>query len=264
MALTEQGSLKHVVPGSWINANFDVWIGADEDNRAWDLLADARDFLSKNAANPTVGPEAIKMAQEELWIAEGSDWNWWYGPEHSTPNDEQFDRLYRTHLSNIYRLLDGCPPDALAAPIKRLKIWDVAIPASGLVEATIDGVVTSYFEWMGAGVYTPDKRAGSMHGAAQFFEALYYGYSLEALYLRLDLTSAFLEDHEEFDVRVNVCGEVPTRLHATISKGKLGRVQFWKGDALADAAPAAPDGLQVAFSKILEIKLGFHLLGLKL
>ena len=28
----------------------------------------------------------------------------------------------------------------------------------------IDGEVTSYFEWMGAGVYRVDERSGSMHG----------------------------------------------------------------------------------------------------
>ena len=42
-------------------------------------------------------------------MAEGSDWCWWYGPEHSTANDEEFDMLYRKHLSNIYRLLGGSP-----------------------------------------------------------------------------------------------------------------------------------------------------------
>jgi hypothetical protein len=102
-----------------------------------------------------------------------------------------------------------------------------------------------------------------MHGAAQFFEALYYGYSLQALYLRLDLCPAFLQEHDEFEVRVNVSGEIPARLHATITQGKLGQVQFWKGDALAEAHPAAGDGLQVGFSKILEIKLSYQLLGLK-
>ena len=29
-------------PGSWINANFDVWIGAEEDNQAWTQLLRAR------------------------------------------------------------------------------------------------------------------------------------------------------------------------------------------------------------------------------
>ena len=36
--------MKSLVPGSWINANFNVWIGAPEDNRAWDYLHHAREF----------------------------------------------------------------------------------------------------------------------------------------------------------------------------------------------------------------------------
>src|ERR1700677_1958868 len=37
-------TLKTVVPGSWIDANFNVWIGAPEDNKAWDYLYHARSF----------------------------------------------------------------------------------------------------------------------------------------------------------------------------------------------------------------------------
>src|ERR1700684_1781523 len=36
--------LQRLVPGSWINANFNVWIGSPEDNLAWDLLSEARDY----------------------------------------------------------------------------------------------------------------------------------------------------------------------------------------------------------------------------
>ena len=39
--------LASFLPGSWINANFDVWIGAAEDNLAWDYLAEARDFFTE-------------------------------------------------------------------------------------------------------------------------------------------------------------------------------------------------------------------------
>ena len=42
--------LTSLVPGSWINANFNVWIGAPEDNRAWDYLYHARDFLHAGCA----------------------------------------------------------------------------------------------------------------------------------------------------------------------------------------------------------------------
>ena len=36
-----------LVPGSWINANFNVWIGAPEDNKSWDYLYHARNFYGR-------------------------------------------------------------------------------------------------------------------------------------------------------------------------------------------------------------------------
>jgi alpha-amylase/alpha-mannosidase (GH57 family) len=36
------GAARRIFPGSWINANFDVWIGAEEDNQAWTQLLRAR------------------------------------------------------------------------------------------------------------------------------------------------------------------------------------------------------------------------------
>jgi alpha-amylase/alpha-mannosidase (GH57 family) len=35
-------TLDHIHPGSWINANFDIWIGDEEDNIAWEYLLRAR------------------------------------------------------------------------------------------------------------------------------------------------------------------------------------------------------------------------------
>ena len=84
--------LLNIFPGSWINANFDVWIGAEEDNKAWRLLLDARRAYD---AATDVTEEQRALAMEEIMIAEGSDWNWWYGPEHHTDNREEFDQIYR-------------------------------------------------------------------------------------------------------------------------------------------------------------------------
>ena len=212
LKVTEQGALSHIVPGSWINANYDVWIGADEDNRAWDLLSEARDFYAQHADNSKVTPENRRLAQQELWVAEGSDWCWWYGPEHSTANDEEFDLLYRKHLSNIYRLLGGSPTDELAVPIKRPRVHALTVAPSAQIHPKIDGRVTTYFEWMGAGLCQPDYRSGSMHGVAQIVEALYYGYSDKAVYLRVDLGETFLHDHPDFEIRVNVNGAEPRPL----------------------------------------------------
>ena len=262
LAATEPGRLAHVVPGSWINANFDVWIGADEDNRAWDLLAEARDFFAENSLKPGMDARQIELARQEVWIAEGSDWCWWYGPEHSSAHDEEFDLLYRKHLSNVYRMLRASPPDELAVPIKRPKARALMVPPSGRIEPRVDGEVTNYFEWLGAGLYLPDFRSGSMHGAAAFIDALYYGYSDRALYLRVDPSAAFLKEHSEFEIRVNVNGENRVRLHAPVREGKLGAVEFARGDRPFEKLLAGGE-LQVALARIFECRLDYALLGLK-
>ncbi len=259
---TTPGRLTHVVPGSWINANFDVWIGAEEDNRAWDLLADARDFFARQSADSELDPEEVKKAQEELWIAEGSDWCWWYGPEHTSAHDEEFDLLFRKHLSNIYRLLGGSPPDELAVPIKRPRARAVVVPPTGRIEPRVDGQVSNYFEWLGAGVYSPDYRSGSMHGGAQCVEALYYGYNEKAIYVRLDLGAAFLEQQRQFEIRLNVDSEGRARCHATIEEGRLTLVQFWKHDEQVLVPLGTGEQLHVAFDRIFELGIDYTLAGL--
>jgi alpha-amylase/alpha-mannosidase (GH57 family) len=257
------GKLTHVVPGSWINANFDVWIGAEEDNRAWDLLGEAREFFAHTSVKPGHDPERVRLAQEEVWIAEGSDWCWWYGPEHSSALDEEFDLLFRKHLSNIYRLLGASPPDELAVPIKRPRARAVVVPPAGQIEPSVDGRVTNYFEWLGAGVFTPDYRSSAMHGGQQALEALYYGYSRHAIFLRLDLSAAFLEDHPSFEIRVAVDGESRVRLSASVQQGKLGLVQFWKGEEQILYPLATGRQVQMAFENIFELGFDYALLGVK-
>jgi alpha-amylase/alpha-mannosidase (GH57 family) len=263
LSVTAPGTLTHVVPGSWINANFDVWIGAEEDNRAWDLLSEARDFFAEKSGEPGLDAGQVKLAREELWVAEGSDWCWWYGPEHSSAHEEEFDLLFRKHLSNIYRLLGGSAPDELAVPIKRPKARALLVPPSGRIEPRVDGRVTNYFEWLGAGVYAPDYRSGSMHGSSQYVEALYYGHSESALYLRLDFDAAFFEEHRYFEVRVNIDGESRARLHAAFTPAGLGPVQFWQHEEQFPLSLATGQQVQVAFDRILELRFAYELLGLR-
>ncbi len=54
--------------------------------------------ISMASLLPAPGRAAQALAFEEILIAEGSDWNWWYGPEHHSANDRDFDELYRKHL----------------------------------------------------------------------------------------------------------------------------------------------------------------------
>ena len=95
--------LTGIFPGSWIDANFYIWIGHADDQKGWSQLADARAALDVAAAGQSVDPAALAEAREEILIAEGSDWFWWYGDDHSSAHDLVFDDLFRRHLRNAYR-----------------------------------------------------------------------------------------------------------------------------------------------------------------
>ncbi len=260
LEICEHGSLSHVVPGSWINANFDVWIGAEQDNRAWDLLADARDFFEQSKVWNDPRTSDHERAQHEVWISEGSDWCWWYGPEHSSGHDEEFDLLYRKHVSNIYRLLAESPPDNLAIPIKTVGLRAVNYPPTGTIEPLIDGVETNYFEWLGAGLYIPDTSSGSMHGMRNYLDALYYGYGQHALYLRLDFTLSFSQDLRSFEIRITVDGDSNARLHALVREASIRQIEFWQGNESLLVPLATGENLQASFSQIFEVRLDYDIL----
>jgi len=181
----EKHPLKSVVPGSWINANFDIWIGAEEDNAAWKLLLDAR--LAYDQHSGAAPEDRRKLAFEELLIAEGSDWCWWYGPEHASENRPEFDELYRDHLTNVYRALGLTPPFELAQPILRDQLGEVRERPRNPLQVTLDGEVTSPFEWMGAGYYRADMRSGAMHAGQPVLRELFYGSDGAHLFVRLDI-----------------------------------------------------------------------------
>src|ERR1051326_6091912 len=110
-------SLPHLAAGSWINHNFRIWIGHEEDNTAWDLLHQAREFLRRSEAAKS--DDQLRRAWEEIHIAEGSDWFWWYGDDHTCPQVHVFDDLFRRHLRNVYHILGESPSAELSRPIKR-------------------------------------------------------------------------------------------------------------------------------------------------
>ncbi|MBU0574395.1 MAG: hypothetical protein KKH83_07975 [Candidatus Margulisbacteria bacterium] len=170
-------TLPHLFAGSWIFNNFRVWIGHDEDNRAWDLLYRAR------AALDNIPKEQASQAWEELYIAEGSDWCWWYGDDHSSENDEAFDALYRKHLKNIYTLLKKHVPADVLKPIKMLKEFAPTQLPIQLIRPRIDGLESSYYEWLPAGCFDIEKSKGAMHQTESIISRFYFGFDLSNLYI---------------------------------------------------------------------------------
>lgn len=98
--------IKRLAAGSWIYSEFFRWIGNPYKNKAWEYLAKARADL-KDVKN-SLDPETLKLAFKQMHICEGSDWFWWYGD-----NQEDFDRMFRMHLSNFYTIIHRPIPDYL-------------------------------------------------------------------------------------------------------------------------------------------------------
>lgn len=259
------GRLKGLVPGSWINANFNVWIGAPEDNRAWEYLNEAREFYDENAR--TAREEKREIAYEELLIAEGSDWNWWYGPEHHSANDRDFDELYRKHLSNVYSSLGAVPPDDLARPIAGGVAKPTLTLQSAYVRPHIDGYASSYFEWMGAAMYTSDRRTGSMHGKQFLLDAIYSGIDEEYVYGRMDFSGPIPSD--ELLILVNCAVERHgervrrVRIEAVARQGKLEKWSLLDPEN-GEFSESAAQGATVALGHIFEFKLPLKLIGAEL
>lgn len=193
-----QKKLSRLFAGSWINSNFKIWIGHDEDNLAWDYLNKAR-----LALEPFTKAD-FPAAWQELYIAEGSDWCWWYGDDHSSENDALFDSLFRKHLKNIYTLIGRTPPKYLEMPIKQLSrpIRPLKEPAY-LIEPILDGEVTSYYEWLSAGVFDISKARGAMHQIETLLREIHYGFSMSDLFVRLGLNiSMYSEEAKTFSFAV--------------------------------------------------------------
>src|SRR5438445_435674 len=234
-------NLTSLVPGSWINANFNSWIGAPEDNRSWDYLYHAREFYSQSAARASEAQR--ELAFEEILIAEGSDWNWWYGPEHHSANDREFDELYRKHLSNVYQALGARPPDYLAQPIIGGTARPSFVPQTVYIHPRITGDTVRYFEWIGAAVYTADRRAGAMHGKQFLMDSVYAGIDESNVYGRLDFIGGKIPEMD-FELVVNfdswaADAQRPRRtlpLHGGITSRKIA---FWKISAPEEESPLA-------------------------
>lgn len=244
-ALTDGfGRLKAVTPGSWINANFNVWIGAPEDNKSWEYLQAAREFYS--VAAPGVPTANRELALEELLIAEGSDWNWWYGPEHHTANDRDFDELYRKHLSNVYQALGGVTPDYLAQPIAGAVARPSFVGQTAYIRPRLTTPYPRYFDWIGAAMYTADRRAGAMHGKQFVLDAVHAGIDEANVYGRVD----FAEDVAgPIEIVVNCEAENVSpadkgsvRLEAEIDAGKVVKWKLRHPTTRADAGANATKG----------------------
>lgn len=237
------GYIQRSYAGSWIGHNFSIWIGQAEDNAAWSLLSDARQFIEE------ADPEGLKReAWESIYIAEGSDWFWWYGDEHSSENDEVFDALFRENLTNVYRFLGAEPPDALAIPIllEDREVKPTREPIN-FIYPKIDGKVTSYFDWIGAGFAEGKGHGVAMHDATVLLKGCYYGFNERSLFLRIDVDKRFIPDMKDVSFEITFGGRTSSKV-----------VYHVRGARKETSLPVT-----IVFSDILEMECPMNSLSVK-
>jgi alpha-amylase/alpha-mannosidase (GH57 family) len=261
--------LTSIFPGSWIDANFYIWVGHADDQRAWNQLGFAREALETAAG---ADPLTVMQAREEVLIAEGSDWFWWYGDDHSSAHDREFDDLFRRHLRNAYRLLGKAIPDDLFASNITTAGADAGqVDPSAFLAPTLDGEDTSYFEWLGAGAYEVRDGSGAMHQTGRrpsVVTLVRFGFDLDRLYIRVDATRRMADLLAE-GFQVSLKFQRPEGVHFSVrcANGDHGGRYSVRRPATAGGAASAewvgrgPRGARVAAGSVLEIGLPFSDLG---
>lgn len=180
--------LPTVFPGSWIGANFDIWIGQPEDHVGWKIVADVRKKLVEK-----------NITDEEIWnkfyTLEGSDWFWWFGSGHVSATTEVFDELFRLTAIWIYKKISEEPPVELYSSIQQ-KAEIFSCQSIDRIKPVIDGQVTNYYEWYNAGYCDIKRMGGTMHRFAGLFSRVYCGFDDENLYIRFDVDDEGIAGYE--------------------------------------------------------------------
>jgi alpha-amylase/alpha-mannosidase (GH57 family) len=224
LEMARPGGLAHVVPGSWIDANFDTWIGAAEKNHAWKLLSAARKKLAAEAPDAEV--------PVEFYRAEGSDWFWWLGPGHDTPYEASYENLFRLNLKEGLKKvgIEVPPIFHVATPILPSPIFQHPMH---IFTPKIDGRMGSYYEWIAAGFYRASE--GSFHRTNRRLARVRFGFDTENLYLRLEGDIEPIRKERDAKIIVEVVRPRPARL--VFAGGRLTLVR--DGETSASTGRAA-------------------------
>ena len=255
----ESEKLPRLFPGSWINHNFAIWIGHPEDNQAWDYLYKARQAWQTAKNSGSYSDDVIAQAHEGILIAEGSDWYWWYGDDHTNENADEFDEIFRHHLIRMYELLNLDVPAHLYQSIRQGgHKKHLSCKPMGFISPVIDGIETNYFEWLGAGSYDTKVQGDSMHQMSQFVESIDFGFDLNNFYIKVITDQQFSKKHL-FDYEIEVCIFEPGRINILVNLGSLAKKGMNNSLSVRKNGKSIdnPVGIKAAFKSFLELKIPF-------
>jgi alpha-amylase/alpha-mannosidase (GH57 family) len=247
LAALDVCSLPCLRAGSWIGACFDTWVGHPEKNRAWAALARARRALEVAERRPGASTEALTECRAHLLRAEASDWFWWLGDDHPTPNKASFEAIFRTHLRAAWRALGHAPPADLERSLLAMNAPELRLrQPTTLIRPHIDGQDRRYYDWVGAGHFDASRQAGAIETGSARFVRLDFGFDGTRLFLRLvpaDPAGARLQGVEArlllltgADDRERMVATEPGGILRLAGPGESGACGRWAGDHVLELA----------------------------
>jgi hypothetical protein len=278
----DQREIKDLWPGAWFSSDYGTWIGEEEEKVGWDYLRETREVLAAYDMKQTkeTSAENLASALDFMYLAEGSDWFWWYGSDQDSGTDEYFDEAFRALLRGVFLSLGEPIPDFVNIPI----IPERAAPPTQIVQDVITPQIDGQIgegEWTDAGYY--EVRGGAQARAGDVLDAFYFGYDPEHLYLRVDANRSWDELGEGvIGFYIGLSGASPTTgysrlggtdsllgygasalLELSLSANEVNEVTFSTSDPSGGwLSPSESDLISfVMDGKLLEISLPFTLLG---
>lgn len=287
----ENKILNKISSGSWINRNFKLWVDEPVKDLAWAYLRRVRHDFSEYVKREPLNPN-IETARRELFIAEGSDWFWWYGEPNDSGRDNIFDFLFRTHLKNIYRCLGLDTPKYLDFPLSNLSTSKPSKYPLSLITPTINGKFITREDdiWNSAGcIDIPD---GPVLRESKLFDNIRFGNDEENFYLKLHMNKYIRENADltkrtyQMYIYLRKAGNkqalAPVRLinkteniapvslekfhneiQIAIRNDKLQLLRLIKAIPGDMWVLEQTKSIETAYDEVLDVKIPFELLGIK-
>ena len=102
----------------------------------------------------------------------------------------------------MYQSLGAAPPVYLAHAIAGGMVRPVFAAQTANIHPRVSSDITRYFDWIGAAMYTADRRSSAMHGKQFLLDSVYAGVDDKFIYGRLDFVGEVPDG--AFDLVVNL------------------------------------------------------------
>ena len=176
--------LNNLMPGSWIDGNFNTWINEEVKNIYWSHLYKLNVLIENYKKSPKFDLEVQKKIDYNFMIAQGSDWMWWAGKGHSSANDLDFDKLFRNYVRIIYELLELSPPTELYSPVySSSKTPAVYKKPLHFIKPNISGELDSYYGWVSSGEILAEQ--GAIHKTEIIIDKILFGFDEKNLFFQI-------------------------------------------------------------------------------